>query len=177
MPELYCTLAYWLVPTEPARNYFVLLIGRLAARFNAPCFEPHLTVYATRKADEDAGDVLRRAMGGRSPFRLSIRGISWSDKFTKTLFVEFEPNDQLVQLSADLRRASAVQNEYELNPHLSLIYKIMPDETKKEIASSLSLPFREVRFDVAKAVISPADIKSREDVEAWRVVATEQRSE
>ena len=177
MPEPDCTLAYWLMPTEPARDYFASLIARLAARYNAPGFEPHLTVYATKNADEDAGDVLRRAIGNTNPFRLLIRGISYSDKFTKTLFVEFEQSDQLAQLSQNLRRASALQNEYELNPHVSLIYKTMPAETKAEIASSLSLPFHEVRFDSAKAVISPAQIESRADVEAWRVVATQRLKE
>jgi hypothetical protein len=49
----------------------------------------------------------------------------------------------------------------------------MPPETKAEIAHAVTLPFHDVRFDTAKAVLSPADIKSREDVEAWRVVATE----
>jgi hypothetical protein len=48
---------------------------------------------------------------------------------------------------------------------------------KAEIASSVNLPFEEVRFDSVWAVISPADIKSPEDVQAWRVVATRKLAE
>lgn len=53
----------------------------------------------------------------------------------------------------------------------------MPDEAKVEIARSLVLPFNEIVFDCVKAVISPARIESREDVEAWRVVATQKLTE
>jgi hypothetical protein len=166
-------LAYWLVPAEPARSHFASLIADLAARFDAPIFEPHLTVYATRKENEDADDVLHRVIAHYQPVPLSVRGFDCSDEFTKTVFVQFEPNEQLSQLSAALRRASVIQDEYQLNPHLSLIYKIMSPETKKEIVSSLNLPFHEVLFDSAKAVSCPARIKSREDVESWRVGATQ----
>ncbi len=84
-----------------------------------------------------------------------------------------DTSEALSQLKREFPRASAVKDEYQLNPHLSLIYKTMPPEKKAEIANAVSFPFEEVRFDSAKAVISPADIKSREDVEAWRVVATQ----
>jgi hypothetical protein len=65
------------------------------------------------------------------------------------------------------------QSEYQLNPHLSLIYKTMSTAAKREIVNSLSRPFDEVPFDSVKAVISPARIESRADVEAWKVVAAE----
>lgn len=166
---------YWLMPAEPARSYFASIISDLAARFEAPIFQPHLTVYVTKPGKKNTGKLLDRALTGcRGGYRLSISGIDHSDEFTKTVFVQFEPNEKLTRLSANFRRASGVQDEYELNPHLSLIYKTMPRETKEEIANSLTLPFADVLFDSAKAVISPAKIESRADVEAWRMVA-EQR--
>ena len=169
-------LTYWLIPAEPARSYFASLIADLGARFDAPVFEPHLTIYVTQAEEENPSELLERGLAGATPFRLSITGVDFSDKFTKSMFVQFESNEELAALSAKFRTASMSQEKYELNPHLSLIYKTMPREAKEEIASSLSLPFHEVQFDAAKAVISPADIKSREDVEAWRVVATEKLS-
>jgi hypothetical protein len=45
------------------------------------------------------------------------------------------------------------------------------------LANSLRIPSDDVRFDSAKAVISPARIESRADVEAWRVVAEENFAE
>jgi hypothetical protein len=126
---------------------------------------------------ENAAELLKCALAGRGPYCLSIEGIDCSEEFTKTVFVQFHSNEAMTELSANFRRASTFQNEYQLNPHLSLIYKVMPRETKAEIANSISLPFHEVRFDSAKAVISPAEIRSREDIQAWRVVATQRLRE
>ena len=165
-------LTYWLIPAEPARSHFVAMIHDLAARFDAPVFEPHVTVYVTPAEGENAVALLERGLAESHPYRLSITGFDFSDKFTKTLFVQFAEDEELKAVTARFRAASISHNEYELNPHLSLIYKTLPNEAKAEMVKSLSLPFDEVRFDSVKAVISPADIKSREDVEAWRVVAT-----
>jgi len=169
-------LTYWLTPAEPARSYFASLISDLARRFDAPVFEPHLTLYATRAGGEDAEELLARTVAGRGAIPLCLTGVDFADEFTKTVFVQFQPNEELIRWSRKLRDASAFQNEYELNPHLSLIYKTLPSEIKEEIAGSLSLPFQEVHFDSAKAVITPDQIEAREDVEAWRVVASQKLS-
>ena len=168
-------LTYWLIPAEPALSHFASVISDLAGRFDAPVFEPHVTVYATRMGkDEDGGALIEQLVADCPNYSLRISGAGSSDEFTKTAFVEFQPDEALSRLSANFRQASSNKDEYHLDPHLSLIYKTMPPERKAEIANSVSLPFEEVRFDSAWAVISPADIKSREDVEAWRVVATQQ---
>jgi len=166
-------LTYWLIPSEPARSYFRSLINDLARRFDAPVFEPHVTLYVTEPGNENPAGVLRETFRNIEPPRLSITAINYSGEFTKSLFLEFRPNELLASLNEKLRTASPSQHEYQLNPHLSLIYKTMSPETKMELAKSLHLPLNEVRFDSAKAVICPAKIESRGDVEAWRVVAEE----
>lgn len=171
------SVTYWLMPAEPARSFFITLISDLAARFDAPLFEPHLTVYATKKENENEGELLRRVLPGHGASRLLVRGINFSDDFTKTVFVTFESKDQLTQLKSDLRHFSQFKNDYQLNPHLSLIYQTIPREIKVEIANSVRLPFDCVLFDSVKAVISPVRVASRTDVEAWRVVATQRLSE
>jgi hypothetical protein len=166
-------LTYWLIPAEPARSYFRSLIQDFARRFDAAIFEPHVTLYVTEPGNENPAGVLKETLRNIEPLCLSITAINYSDEFTKTLFVEFRPDELLSGLSRKLRAGSASQREYQLNPHLSLIYKTMSSETKAQLAQSLRLPFDVVRFDSAKAVISPAKIESRADVEAWRVVAEE----
>lgn len=39
-------IAYWLLPDESASRYFSVLIHELAAKFDAPIFDPHVTIYA-----------------------------------------------------------------------------------------------------------------------------------
>lgn len=164
-------LTFWLIPAEPARSHFARLIHELAARFDAPVFDPHVTIYGTSPENEDGADLLNRALGSSKPYRLSISGIEYSEIFTKTLFVQFERDSGLAALNSRFRAASISHSEHDLNPHLSLIYKTMADETKAELARTIALPFSEVVFDSAKAVISAAEITSRHEVELWRVVA------
>ena len=166
-------LTYWLIPAEPGRSYFAAVISDLAARFDAPIFEPHLTVYATALGNEDGGVVLEQVVADCPAYSLRLSGVGHSDEFTKTVFAQFHPSEALSRLSANFREASSIKDEYQLNPHVSLIYKTMPAEKKGEIANSVSFPFDEVRFDSARAVISPANIESREDVAAWRIVASQ----
>jgi 2'-5' RNA ligase len=170
-------VAYWLMPAEPTRRFFASTIAELAARFDAPLFEPHVTIYAAGKGEDSPAEVLSHALTDCNPFRFSVRNIQYSDEFTKTVFVQFEPSPPLSGLSRALQKASALHDEYQLNPHLSLIYKRMTHSAKIEVAASVSLPFTEVRFDSAKAVIGPARIRSLQGVEAWRVAAVQRLSE
>ena len=163
-------VTYWLCPAEPARSHLAGLIRDLAARFDAPAFEPHLTIYVTSAERETPAQVIA-TVNGQQPSKLTVRGVDFSDEFTKTLFVQLAPNTEVSRLSDQFRRASVSQNDYEINPHVSLIYKTMADEIKRQLAASIRLPFTEIRFDTVKAVLTPAEIKSREDMEAWRVVA------
>jgi len=164
-------VTYWLCLGEPARSQFARLIGDLAVRFNAPAFEPHVTIHVTNADRENPGTVLDKIGKGRGPYRLYVRGLDYSDKYTKTLFVQLAPDAELTQLSEDLRRASVSPSDYQLNPHVSLLYKTMDEKTKRRLVASIILPFTAVKFSSLKAVLSPAKIKSRADVEAWRVIA------
>ena len=164
-------VTYWICPAEPERDQFARLIDGLAARFDAPTFEPHVTIHTTTAQTENPDGVLAKVVKGRLPYRLSIRGLDYSDEYTKTLFVQFAPDTELAQLSEDLRRASASPGDYQLNPHVSLLYKKIDEKTKRHLAASIVLPFTEVNFSSVKAVVSPAEIQSHEDVEAWRVIA------
>ena len=166
-------VTYWLIPAEPARSYFGALIRDLALRFDAPVFAPHVTLYVTQAAKENPAAVLQSALADSRPLRLSVEGLDGSDEFTKTLYIQFRQDAAVQKLSEKLRAASVSQPEYELNPHLSLIYQTMAPKAKREIINSLHLAFGEVDFDSVKAVLSPAKIESRQDVESWRIVATQ----
>lgn len=170
-PEPKTIVVYWLIPAEPARSFFASTIAHLATRFEAPVFEPHVTIYAGENGDDTPAQFLSHALTGCKPFRLSARDIQYSDEFTKTLFVQFEPSPALTHLSRALQGASAGHDDYELNPHLSLIYKKMTLAGKIEVVDSIKLPFADVLFDSAKAIISPPRVESRQDVEAWRIAA------
>src|SRR6266446_10713817 len=45
-------IAYWLIPAEPARSFFQGVINDLGRQYDAPLFEPHVTVhFGSNRAD------------------------------------------------------------------------------------------------------------------------------
>jgi hypothetical protein len=162
-------LVYWLTPTKPQCDFFSEAIRILSKQFNAPRFEPHLTIIVTPEIGLSPRKILKQIR--TSPISLKVRGIGFSSKFTKTLFVRFTSNKSLAKLVVDLARETGSLTKSAHDPHVSLIYKKMLTSTKKELASTIQLPFSTVLFDSIKAVRCASPTKTRTDVEAWHVVA------
>ena len=164
-------IAYWLIPSEPARSFFQLIINDLARRYNAPVFEPHVTIHVGADRADAAEKALADAGRECKLIGLTPLGIDQSDEFIKTLFVQFAMSAELRKTNDIIRKAANDSSQYELKPHLSLLYKNLAAPTRRELAASINVPFSEATFDAIKAVrcVSPAE--SGADVEAWHVVA------
>jgi hypothetical protein len=164
-------IAYWLVPVEPARSFFQKVINDLAQRYSAPVFEAHLTIYVGLNRADMAEKALSKAACDCKLVALKTLEIDHSSEFIQTLFVRFAVTTQLQQLNQRLRTAAQDSSDYQLNPHLSLLYKSVPIEDRCVLAHSIDVPFSEVTFDLLKAVRCISPTQCRADVEAWRVVA------
>jgi 2'-5' RNA ligase len=164
-------IAYWLIPSEPARSYFQRLIQDFAERYDAPEFEPHVTVHVGADCGDAVEGVLSKVARGCERIVLQALEVNHSLEFTKTLFVQFAATTQLHQLHQNICTAAHDSSAYQLNPHVSLLYKTISSEHRRKLACSIEVPFPEVMFDSLRAVrcISPA--QSRADVEAWRAAA------
>jgi hypothetical protein len=164
-------IAYWLIPAEPAHRFFRGLINDLARRYDAPVFEPHVTIYVGANCTDSVDGVLSKAVRGCEQIMLQALEISSSSEFIKTLFVQFALTTHLQQLNHCIRAAVQDSSDYQLNPHLSLLYKRMSIEDRCLLTRSIEVPFPDVTFDSLKAVRCVSPTQTRTDVEAWRVVA------
>ena len=164
-------IAYWLIPAEPARSFLERTIVDLARRYNAPVFEPHMTIYVGSDRVE-AEEVIAKAVYGCRLVQAKALQVCQSGEFIKTLFVQFALDRKLRQLNEMIRDAAQNSSDYQLNPHLSLLYKKMSILARRQLAGSIKLPFSEVTFESIKAVRCVSPTRSRTDVEAWRVVTT-----
>jgi 2'-5' RNA ligase len=164
-------IAYWLIPTEPARSYFQNIINDLAERYAAPEFEPHVTVHVGVDCTETVDEVLSKAGRSSKKIALQVLNVSSSSEFVKTLFVHFTQSAQLQQLNQSIRTAAQDSSDYQLSPHLSLLYKRLSIRDRRLLTHSIDVPFSEVTFDSLKAVRCVSPTRSRVDVEAWRVLA------
>jgi len=164
-------IAYWLIPTEPARSYFQNLISDLAERYDAPEFEPHVTVHVGVDCTDKVAELLSISTRRSRPITLRALNVSNSSEFIKTLFVTFDTSLQLQRLNQSIRKAAQESSTYQLNPHLSLLYKNMSTVDRNCLARLVEVPFTEVTFNSLKAVRCISPTKSRTDVEAWRPTA------
>jgi 2'-5' RNA ligase len=165
-------IAYWLIPSEPARSLFQQIINHLARRYDAPSFEPHMTVYVGADRADAAVTALGKAVGECTLVRQTPLGIDHSDEFIKTLFVRFGMSAALQKINDVIRKATNDSCQYKLKPHLSLLYKNLATATRNELAASITVPFSEIPFDSLKAIRCISPTQTRADVEAWELIAT-----
>jgi 2'-5' RNA ligase len=164
-------IAYWLIPSEPAHSFFQRIINDLARRYDAPVFEPHVTIHVAADRANAAKNALVDVARECKLIGLTPLGIDQSDEFTKTLFVDFPVRAELRKINGIIRQAANDSSHYQLKPHLSLLYKNLAAATRRELAASINVPLSEVTFDAIKAVRCLSPTQSRADVEAWHVVA------
>lgn len=153
----------WLLPAEEERNFFQTIIERLAAEFDGPSFQPHLTLGAF-----PAGSALPRSI---ETISLPIIGVFSEALFTKTLFVRFR---RAVPLR-DLRISLGLTGR-DYDPHLSLLYSRLSPRKKAVVAKAINLPFEVVRFDQIALVrcVSPTETKA--EVKSWQGLASTSRT-
>ena len=159
-------IACWLLPAEPARAYFQETIQRLAAKYDAPIFEPHLTLAVGPELTKAAESALAGLTSG--PIELRVIGLSFSPTFTRTLFVRFVPSAALLHLRDSLGRDATEV----FDPHLSLIYQKMPDAEQKRLAAEIQVPFSTVTFDRVAATRCRLPVATAADVAAWESITS-----
>jgi hypothetical protein len=169
MAEKAHAIAYWLLPEAAAREVFLREIRRLARQFGAPLFEPHVTIFIAPENSRAPLEVLREV--GPVDIELTIHSKRFSDKFTKTLFVQFETNSAVQRLGDAIWKAGGTRNRYLIDPHLSLLYAKLPPETKQRLADKIWLPFREVHFTSICAMGCPRLTTRAIEVEQWKLLA------
>jgi hypothetical protein len=164
-------LSYWLIPDEPYANEFSKIIKHFANKYNAPGFEPHVTLYSVKKEEQDYNSLLEKAAETVSaPIHLNVEKLSYSEVYTKTFYIDFFKTTEISDLKKTLVKLSGEHSDYRLLPHLSLIYCNMETEIKEKIHSELSLPFDSVGFSRIKAISYTPPVTTQEDVLQWETV-------
>jgi hypothetical protein len=130
-----------------------------------------VTIHVGANGIDAAERVLSKAACDCQQIELAPLEVNHSSEFIKTLFVQFAPNTKLRQLNRIIRDTAQDSSNYQLNPHLSLLYRKMSIQDLRLLARSIEVPFSEVIFDSLKAVRCISPTQTRADVETWSVVA------
>jgi len=164
-------ISIWLKPERSQLNELQKTVSLLSHAYGANPFAPHITIYHLGNALNVPDVILKTQEVIRNAKKFSIRtvGLKYSDEFTKTLYIQLEKSEELKALHDKFKLKFTSICGYELNPHLSLIYKNNLSEMEKEKA------IRKIKYppvlnicSISIITKSGSSISTEKDVLEWK---------
>ncbi len=156
--------AIWLTFSKNDREYLNKIINELSEKYHAPKFEPHITVYGLVDSEMSLIEsIAKEATLNHNSFLVEKSEILQSEKLWKTVYVELKMNNQLELFYKNLKKHFEKIVKYKFNPHISLIYKILPIEERIKIINELDI---KNEFMVNRLVVQ----KFFPEIEKWKIV-------
>ncbi|MGH6838609.1 MAG: hypothetical protein ACREDT_07380 [Methylocella sp.] len=169
-PDLYKEHSFWLLPAEPLNRQLRSIVQRLAKKYDAIDFEPHVTIFSG-PFDDDQTNTIARAIASLFPHgELIPVKLDYTSVYTKTLFIQFQDSEVVRRMSDAIRDRSARPVNYVLNPHMSLLYKTMAVAKQAEICRTLDAPKGIYFFDRLRAIEIEIPVTRPEQIKRWRSV-------
>lgn len=169
----YTEFTLWLTPCEPLRTSLRSMVSQLTARLDAVEFEPHVTVFCGPSTDAEARAVAAQVARQFSPIELIAARLDHSEHYTKTLFVQFRDSARLRRIFDSTAALYSRSSNYVLNPHLSLIYKKLAEDIRRNLCQTLDVPMGSYRFDRIRMIETELPIEDDGPVRRWRLVCDE----
>jgi 2'-5' RNA ligase len=169
-PGFYTEHSFWLLPVEPLKKQLRSIIQRLAKKYDAINFEPHVTISCGPPDDDQTRTIARGIASLVSPVKLTPMKLDYTSEYTKTLFIQFQESEVVRRMFETIKDRSSQPLNHVLNPHLSLLYKTMPVATQAEICRTLDVPKEIYFFERLRAIESEIPLTQPEQIKRWRTV-------
>jgi len=133
-------VSIWLIPAPADAQYLQGIINNLAATYQAPVFNTHCTLYSpTDLPALEIKKILEQSANNMESFYVKKATISHTENIWKTIFIELLKSPELEQLQQAVISQFPNGQPYEFLPHISLLYKEMPDKKKDIIIRNLQV--------------------------------------
>jgi len=175
---IYTTMfCVWLIPAMPFHTMLQAHINELVTTYAAPSFEPHVTLFCGETNDIEKTKVSLEALLKNQPkIALTAGSLEASDKWYKTLYVQFKSNAIITKLNEVVKTKLDPNSDYELNPHLSLLYKNIPLDQKRKLTEEVwpkvldYIPANKIlNFDTIK-LMTDTDKEGPDAVKSWKLL-------
>lgn len=167
MKDLY---SIWLVPQEEDERYLKNIIDDLSLKNDTPSFIPHLTLLGDLRNDpQDLIKIVNEIFENFEEFEVEKISLDYSSMFTKTVFIKVRLDEKLKNLFNNVSSKTDNRSLHIFMPHISLIYKNMPELDKLAIIQNLDI---KDKFRIGKAVVvnNKKKTETETDVENWQVI-------
>ena len=157
-------ISIWLCPDNKDKLYLQHIINHLSDIHNSAPFLPHCTLLSGVKLNRsELSKILDKSIDNFGPIIVKSKRISYSNILWKTVYIELADRKDLISLQKNIFKQIKSDNKYIFEPHISLIYKMMPEYIKKEIIDSLSL---QNSFKMNKVVA----VKTDQNIVDWEII-------
>ncbi len=169
--------SFWLIPENSQKKLLEKIIIDLSNKYKSYLFVPHTTLYHFKNNSNKnkVVNLLKENFSKENKLILKVENIEYSNIFTKTLYCQMKTNNQLQNLYQKAKKIFSKYGDYQLNPHLSLIYKnnMKAEDKEKEIRKLNSLIPKKIIFNKLALIIKEkGSIKEEKDVLEWKEILT-----
>ena len=156
--------AIWLTFQKNDEDFLQQIINDLSKKYNSISFKPHITGYGLITMELDKISIICKNISSRfQPFSVEFLNILYSNDLWKTLFVNLKTSIIINEIHNNLKNEFQKIETDVLDPHISLIYKNMPSNYKKEIIKNLKL---KKQFKINSISI----LNYSNKIENWKIV-------
>ena len=157
-------ISIWLIPAREDAQYIQVIIDNLSINYQAPVFSPHCTLYSPIDLPKaELKKILERSAKNMKSFYVKNIMISHTEDLWKTIFIELLGSPELEQLQQAVISQFPKAKPYEFLPHISLLYKEMPDKKKDIIIRNLQVK-NSFKMDKIAAVQTGPNVDNWEKV-------------
>ena len=157
-------ISIWLCPDYNNELYLQNVINCLSDIHNSPRFPPHCTLVSGIKSNKhELENIIDNSIDNIGPIIVKSKKISYTNILWKTVFIELVVSKDLKSLQNSIYTEIKSNIDYKFDPHISLIYKLMPNDIKKEIINSLHL---KNSFKMDKIVA----VKTGQNILDWKII-------
>ena len=133
-------ISIWLIPAREDAQYIQVIIDNLSINYQAPVFSPHCTLYSPIDLPKaELKKILERSAKNMKSFYVKNIMISHTEDLWKTIFIELLRSSELEQLQQEVISQFQVEQPYKFSPHISLLYKEIPDKKKEDVIRNLQV--------------------------------------
>ena len=157
-------ISIWLIPAREDAQYIQVIIDNLSINYQAPIFSPHCTLYSPIDLPKaELKKILERSAKNMKSFYVKNIMISHTEDLWKTIFIKLLRSSELEQLQQEVISQFQVEQPYKFSPHISLLYKEIPDKIKEDIIRNLQVK-NSFKMDKIAAVRTGPNVDNWETV-------------
>lgn len=161
-------VSLWLVPQPEDAAYLQGIIDQLAEKYQAPRFNPHVTLAGRLQVSEQYQSSLSDLAAATPILQMHNHGLDHSAALFRTVYIRTSLGDSLVALRNQVYKLWPENTVKPFMPHISLIYKELTSSERQLIIQALKL--KEMFIFDTLAVVRPQQPGAWTAVETWQTL-------